>query len=55
VFATGFMSPELEAQMKQEQMNTVIMKPYELREALAKISAVLQQSPGSATSQPRPA
>lgn len=55
IFATGFMSPELEAQMKQEQMNAVIMKPYELREALAKISAVLQQAPGSEAAQPRSA
>ena len=55
IFATGFMSPELEAQMKQEQMNAVIMKPYELREALAKISAVLQQARGSEATQPRPA
>jgi DNA-binding response OmpR family regulator len=47
IFATGFMSPELEAQMKKEQMSSVIMKPYELREALGKISAMLQKSPAA--------
>jgi two-component system, cell cycle sensor histidine kinase and response regulator CckA len=47
IFATGFMSPELEVQMKKEQMSSVIMKPYELREALAKISAMLQKSPAA--------
>jgi two-component system cell cycle sensor histidine kinase/response regulator CckA len=52
IFATGFMSPEIEAEMKKEEMTTVITKPYELRQALAQICTVLQKPAGSITVEP---
>jgi PAS domain S-box-containing protein len=52
IFATGFMSPEIEAEMKKEEMTAVITKPYELRQALAQICTVLQKPAGSITVEP---
>jgi two-component system, cell cycle sensor histidine kinase and response regulator CckA len=52
IFATGFMSPEIEVEMKKEGLTAVITKPYELREALAQICAVLQKPPGSTIVEP---
>jgi CheY-like chemotaxis protein len=42
LFATGFLSPEAEAEMHKGQPVTIIQKPYDLDELLAKISAVIR-------------
>jgi DNA-binding response OmpR family regulator len=55
MFATGFMSPEIEAEMKKEDLATVITKPYELRQALTQICAVLQKPSGPTILEPPPA
>jgi PAS domain S-box-containing protein len=52
IFATGFMSPEIEAEIKKEELTAVITKPYELRQALAQICTVLQKPAGSITVEP---
>ena len=45
ICATGFMSPEIEAYLEQSEATSVIMKPYQLHDALAKICAAIPQAP----------
>jgi nitrogen-specific signal transduction histidine kinase/ActR/RegA family two-component response regulator len=44
IFATGFISPEIEAHLEAEDLGAVIMKPYSPSEMSKKIGAVLQKS-----------
>ncbi|MET0500299.1 MAG: response regulator [Candidatus Binatia bacterium] len=44
IFATGFISPEIEAHLEAEDSSTVIMKPYSPSEMGKKIAAVLHKS-----------
>jgi PAS domain S-box-containing protein len=46
LFATGFLSPEIEAEMKKGHLGGIIMKPYQLNEVLAKISAAICRPEG---------
>jgi len=46
LFATGFLSPEIEAEMKKGQLGGIIMKPYQLGEVLEKISAAIYRPQG---------
>ena len=46
IFATGFMTPQIESQLALEEASTVIMKPYQLHEILEKISSVFKESAG---------
>jgi len=41
IFATGFMSREIEAHLEQGELSGVIMKPYQLSDVLAKICAAI--------------
>jgi PAS domain S-box-containing protein len=41
IFATGFMSREIEAHLEQGELTSVIMKPYQLNDVLAKICAAM--------------
>jgi two-component system, cell cycle sensor histidine kinase and response regulator CckA len=41
LFATGFLSPEIETEMKKGRLGGVISKPYQLTEVLEKISAAI--------------
>ncbi len=43
IFATGFMSREIEAYLEKGEVSAVIMKPYQLEDVLAKICASLPQ------------
>ena len=47
LFATGFSSPEVEAEIVEEDMGDIIMKPYPLDSVLEKISEILQKPPPS--------
>jgi signal transduction histidine kinase/ActR/RegA family two-component response regulator len=47
LFATGFSSPEVEAEIAEGDMGDIIMKPYLLDSVLEKISAILQKPPPS--------
>jgi PAS domain S-box-containing protein len=47
IFATGFISPEIEAHLETEDLSAVIMKPYSPSEMRKKIATVLQKSTGS--------
>ena len=49
LFATGFASPEIEAELAKGEIAGIIMKPYELDEVLKKISETLQEPPPSST------
>jgi len=49
LFATGFASPEIEAELAKGEIAGIIMKPYELDEVLKKISEILQEPPPSST------
>jgi two-component system, cell cycle sensor histidine kinase and response regulator CckA len=49
LFATGFASPEIEAELAKGEIAGIIMKPYELDEVLKKISEILQEPPPSFT------
>ncbi|MGH7826863.1 MAG: ATP-binding protein, partial [Candidatus Binatia bacterium] len=42
LFATGFLSPEIEAEMRRGRLGGVINKPYRLNEVLEKISAAIR-------------
>ena len=46
IFATGFMTPQIESQLALEEASAVIMKPYQLHEILEKISSVFKESAG---------
>jgi two-component system, cell cycle sensor histidine kinase and response regulator CckA len=46
IFATGFMTPQIESQLALEEASPVIMKPYQLHEILEKISSVFKESAG---------
>jgi DNA-binding response OmpR family regulator len=46
IFATGFMSREIEAHLEQGELTSVIMKPYQLKDVLAKICAAIPSSNG---------
>jgi len=41
LFATGFLSPEIEAEMKKGRLGGIIRKPYQLNEVLEKISRAI--------------
>jgi CheY-like chemotaxis protein len=43
IFATGFMSREIEAYLEKGELSAVIMKPYQLEDVLSKICASLPQ------------
>lgn len=43
IFATGFPSPEVEAELAKGEIGGIIMKPYQLDKVLEKIFEVLQQ------------
>ncbi len=43
IFATGYISPEIEAGMASGEISGLIMKPYQLEDVLAKISAALRK------------
>lgn len=45
IFATGFMSREIETHLEQSEATLVIMKPYQLHDVLAKICAAIPESP----------
>jgi PAS domain S-box-containing protein len=45
IFATGFMSREIEAHLEKGELSAVIMKPYQLQDVIAKISGVIKKSP----------
>jgi PAS domain S-box-containing protein len=47
IFATGFISPEIEAQLETEDSSAVITKPYSPSEMGKKIQTVLHKSTGS--------
>jgi PAS domain S-box-containing protein len=42
LFATGFLSPEIEAEMNKGEIEGIIRKPYRLNEVLEKISAAVR-------------
>jgi len=42
LFATGFVSPEVETELAKGEIGGIIMKPYQLDEVLEKISELLQ-------------
>jgi PAS domain S-box-containing protein len=44
IFATGFMSREIEAHLEKGELSGVIMKPYQLHEVVTKISTVIKKS-----------
>lgn len=46
IFATGFMTPQIESQLALGEASAVIMKPYQLDEILEKISSVIKTSSG---------
>ena len=46
LFATGFVSPEIEAHLQTEDSSAVITKPYSPDEMSKKIAAFLQKSAG---------
>ena len=46
IFATGFMTPQIESQLALGEASAVIMKPYQLHEILEKISSVFKESAG---------
>jgi two-component system cell cycle sensor histidine kinase/response regulator CckA len=46
IFATGFMTPQIESQLALEEASAVIMKPYQLHEILEKISSVFKEFAG---------
>jgi PAS domain S-box-containing protein len=48
VFATGLLSPEIEAEIAKGKLGGVILKPYKLEVVLQKIAEVLRQTPGAA-------
>jgi two-component system, cell cycle sensor histidine kinase and response regulator CckA len=47
IFATGFISPEIEAHLQTEDSSAVITKPYSPSEMSKKIATVLHESTGS--------
>jgi len=47
IFATGFISPEIEAHLETEDLSVVIMKPYSPSEMRKKIATVLHKSAAS--------
>ena len=47
IFATGFISPEIEAHLETEDSSAVITKPYSPSEMRKKIATVLHKSTGS--------
>jgi PAS domain S-box-containing protein len=49
VFATGLLSPEMEAEITKGKLGGIILKPYKLEVVLQKIAEVLRQSPSAAT------
>ena len=48
VFATGLLSPEMEAEIAREKLGGIILKPYKLDVVLQKIAEVLRMVPGAA-------
>jgi two-component system, cell cycle sensor histidine kinase and response regulator CckA len=44
LFATGYMSPEIQAGIERGEFSGVIMKPYQLDDVLAKIAGAIQSS-----------
>jgi hypothetical protein len=48
IFATGYVSPEIEAAMAKGELSAVIMKPYRLDEVLEKIAAAVVAIAGPA-------
>jgi PAS domain S-box-containing protein len=48
VFATGLLSPEIEAEIAKEKLGGIIMKPYKLEVVLQKIAEVLRMEPDTA-------
>ncbi|HEX2226252.1 MAG TPA: response regulator [Candidatus Binatia bacterium] len=48
LFATGLLSPEMEAEIAREKLGGVILKPYKLDVVLQKIAEVLRMVPGAA-------
>jgi CheY-like chemotaxis protein len=49
IFATGFISPEIEAHLETGELSGVITKPYNPNEMRKKIATVLHKSAGSPT------
>ena len=47
IFATGFISPEIEAHLETEDLSVVIMKPYSPGEMRKKIATVLHKPTAS--------
>jgi two-component system, cell cycle sensor histidine kinase and response regulator CckA len=43
IFATGFMSHEIEAHLEKGELSAVIMKPYQLHEVATKICSVIKK------------
>ncbi len=48
VFATGLLSPEMEAEITKRKLGGIILKPYKLEVVLQKIAEVLRQTPSAA-------
>jgi hypothetical protein len=48
VFATGLLSPEIEAEIAKGKLGGIILKPYKLEVVLQKIAEVLRQAPSAA-------
>ena len=48
VFATGLLSPEIEAEISKGKLCGIILKPYKLEVVLQKIAEVLHAAPGPA-------
>jgi hypothetical protein len=44
IFATGFMAPQIEAQLAKGELGGVILKPYQLDDVLEKISTAIRES-----------
>jgi hypothetical protein len=49
LFATGLLSPDIEAEITKGNLCGVIMKPYKLESVLQKIAEVLRAERGSAS------
>jgi DNA-binding response OmpR family regulator len=46
ILATGFISPELQTEIKQGNINGVILKPYRIDDVLEKISTAIKAADG---------
>jgi hypothetical protein len=48
VFATGLLSPEIEAEITKGNLCGIILKPYKLEVVLQKIAEILRAAPAPA-------